>query len=446
MTTLSGYQRNLSRYGRVYYEYLCFLREFDKWPLKRKMEYQRQELIRLLSYAVDRSPFYNELYRGIDISSIRTVDDLRMLPIVDKEMLRANIDKVVTVPRREAVQNQTGGTTGKSLTVYATREDMMKRMAMLDRFKERVGFVHRKMRRATFMGKHIIPPDYRGKVFWRYNAASKQMLYSSFHLSEKNMEYYVDSLNRFKPAAIDGFFSSICDLASYIERSGKELTFVPIAIFPTSETLNDSGRQLIERVFKCKVYDQYASSEGAPFVTECRNQVKHVELASGVFERLSGDSDEILVTSFYTYGTPLIRYRIGDSMEFDMGSRKCDCGIESPVVKAVYGRMLDFLYTVDGARINAVNVANLFKKISNAIIRAQVIQTRLDEFRVKLEVDRTRYVRAFDDLLKDEFAHTFGRLTRVIIEHVSEIPRNPSGKHQLIVNDLLSDCGPEREH
>ena len=50
-----------------------------------------------------------------------------------------------------------------------------------------------------------------------------------------------------------------------------------------------------------------------------------------------------------------------------------------PVVKAVYGRC-NFLYTVDGARINAVNVVTC-SKISNAIIRAQVIQTRLDEFK-----------------------------------------------------------------
>ena len=140
MTTLSGYQRNLSRYGRVYYEYLCFLREFDKWPLKRKMEYQRQELIRLLSYAVDRSPFYNELYRGIDISSIRTVDDLRMLPIVDKEMLRANIDKVVTVPRRGCPESNWRTTEIIDRVRY---EDMMKRMAMLD-LQGRVGSLQKK--------------------------------------------------------------------------------------------------------------------------------------------------------------------------------------------------------------------------------------------------------------------------------------------------------------
>jgi len=89
--------------------------------------------------------------------------------------------------------------------------------------------------------------------------------------------------------------------------------------------LTKSGRELLERVFKCKVYDQYASSEGAPFVTECENQVLHMELASGVFEHFEDGSDEVLVTSFTTHGTPLIRYRIGDSMTFSEKVKTCKC-------------------------------------------------------------------------------------------------------------------------
>ena len=52
----------------------------------------------------------------------------------------------------------------------------------------------------------------------RYNAACKQMIYSSFHITEENMKYYVESLNKFKPHAIDGFFIIMCDIAGYIGR------------------------------------------------------------------------------------------------------------------------------------------------------------------------------------------------------------------------------------
>ena len=99
-------------------------------------------------------------------------------------MLRHNIEDVVTIDKSSAVEGHTGGTTGKSLTVYFTPEDMQKRMATLDHFKLQHGFENMKMKRATFMGKHIVPPGQKKKNFWRYNAAIKQMVYSSFHITE----------------------------------------------------------------------------------------------------------------------------------------------------------------------------------------------------------------------------------------------------------------------
>ena len=276
MVSLSGYLRNKNRYGKIYYQYRKFLVEFDKWKIDKKLEFQRNELINFINYANINTAFYKKLYANIDVSKIRTLDDLKKLPIVNKELLRQNIMDASSIEKKRREEWHTGGTTGKSLVVYGHADDMMKRMALLDHFKSRVGFEHRKMKRATFNGKHIIPPHQKSSIFWRYNKASKQMIYSSFHLSEENMSYYVQNLNKYKPDSIDGFFMSICDIANYIERHNITLKFAPIAIFPTSETVNDLGRALIERVFKCKVYDQYASSEGAPFVTECKYQSFHI--------------------------------------------------------------------------------------------------------------------------------------------------------------------------
>lgn len=441
MVSLSGYQRSMTRYGKEYYKHLEFLKEFDSWNLKQKEDYQVKELVKFIKYAVDNSKFYSKLYKDVDINSINSLKDLQRLPIVDKEILRKNMEDVFTIPRKGAVEGHTGGTTGKSLVVLFSPEDMMKRMAMLDHFKARVGFEHRKMKRATFNGKHIIPPSQTQKVFWRYNAACKQMIYSSFHLTEDNMKHYIHSLNKFKPHSIDGFFMSICDIAGYIERHNIKLEFNPVAIFPTSETLTKSGRELLERVFQCKVYDQYASSEGAPFITECNKQILHMELASGVFEHFEEESDEVLVTSFTTYGTPLIRYRIGDSIVLNKLSECCECSLESPVIQEIKGRKLDFLYTADRAKVTVVNIANGFKNIPNAIIRAQVLQEKIGEIVIKLEIDEEIYKSEYDFLLQNEFAHKFGIGTNVLIEHVKEIPREKSGKFRMVINKVDTKGG-----
>lgn len=436
MVSTKGYCNHGERYGKAYYKHLAFLKKFDTYSLEEKLQYQQEELVNFLRYTIRNSKFYRELYKGIDIDSIRTVQDLKKLPIVDKEILRQNIDDIITVNPKDATEGHTGGTTGKSLVIICTKEDLMKRMATLDYFKSKVGFKHLTMRRATFNGKHIIPKDQTSKVFWRYNKACKQMIFSSFHITEENIPYYIEALNKFKPQALDGFFTCMCDIANYIDRKNIRLEFQPIAIFPTSETLTEDGRALLERVFKCKVYDQYASSEGAPFVVECKNQTLHMDLSSGVFEHFEKGSNEVLVTSFTTYGTPLIRYRIGDSMQFADKNYTCTCCNNQPIVKEIQGRRLDFIYTAEGAKINAGNISNLFKNMPNALIRAQVIQEKIGEVLILLEIDKEKYTSNYDTLLHEEFSNKFGLTTKLTIKHVDEIPREKSGKFRLIKNNV----------
>ena len=437
MVSISGYLRNTQRYGRDYYNHRKFLADFDTWSFDKKRAYQNAELVRFVRYTADRSEFYKRFYKDIDVRSIRCIDDLKILPILSKEMLRENINEIVIIPFNGSVQGHTGGTTGKSITVYNTVEDSMKRMAMLDHFKSRVGFQNRQMKRATFNGKHIVPPNQKKEVFWRYNSSCRQMIYSSFHLTEYNMKYYIESLNRYKPQSIDGFFMSICDIASYIKRHKLNVDFTPLAIFPTSETLTTSGRALIEEVFQCKVFDQYASSEGAPFVTECSEQVLHMEQSTGVIEHCCDGSNEVLVTSFTTHGTPLIRYQIGDLMAFDdCQTTLCKCGMETISIDKIEGRGLDYLLTTEGAKINSGNISNLFKNIPNAVIRAQVIQNEYDLITILLEIDGAKYKPEYDIILKDEFKHKFGQSMQIIVTHVKEIPRERSGKFMLVKNNI----------
>ena len=428
--TLKGYNNNKSRYGKEYYDHIEYLKWFDQLKLEEKLKIQEKSMSEFLNYAIQYSEYYNKK----KILGIGKIENLLNFPILEKEVLRQNIDAIHTIDSSEAIMSHTGGTTGKSLIVRFTADDMMKRMATLDYFKMKAGFTHLKMKRATFNGKHIVPQNQTRKKFWRYNHACKQMIYSSFHLSEDNKMYYINSLNKFKPASIDGFFTSIYEIAEYIESNNITLKFSPVAIFPTSETITEEGRKLVERVFKCKVYNQYASSEGAPFITECSKGGLHVELSSGVFEKM-GDDDEILVTSFTTHGTPLIRYRIGDQITFK-NETKCTCGTETVLVNEIKGRKLDYLFKVDGTKINSANIANAFKNLPNVIVKSQVIQEQKDLLVVKIVIDNKKYKDYYDSILEKEFKDKFGKDMKINIEKVESIPREKSGKYIFVKNNI----------
>ncbi len=432
MATVYGYVTKRDRYGKTYYEHLKYLEEVHKYSREELEELQFQELMKLLRNTVQNSKFYRELYEGIDISSFQSVNDLKKLPIVTKEMIRENLYNVLTISKEQGVEANTGGTTGKSLTVYFTREDMQKRMATLDFFKIKNGFKNMEMKKATFMGKHIVPPKQKIKVFWRYNAAIRQMVYSSFHITEENMPSYIRSLNKFKPQAIDGYPSSMYDIASYMLRNNIKFDFKPLAIFPTAETLTLEHREVIENAFCAKVRNQYASSEGAPFVWECECGNYHYDITTGIIENIS-DSNEILVTSFTSYGTPLIRYRIGDNIIFEDFRKICNCDFNTPLVKSIEGRASDFLYSTSGARVN--HVGSVFKNSSNVIIKAQLVQNSLNHVLIKVVVDNELK----DEHKKksvDEIRRRLGNDMRVDFEIVDDIPRERSGKYKLIVNKV----------
>lgn len=420
-TYLERYSGNYKKYKKEYLE-----KKYENYIFEEK--YQIEELKRLLKHAKEKSKYYSEKLKNIDINEIKSLDDLKKIPILEKEELRKNIEDIVTVYE---LKNNTSGTTGKSMTVYFTKDDFEKRMAYLDAFKEKYG-VKLGMKAARFSGKNLIPEKDRVKnKYWRTNKIINQRLYSTFHINEKTLKYYINDLNEFKPESLDGFMSCIYELAKYIEENKVELKFIPKAIFPTSETVLDHQREVVERVFKCKIRNQYASSEGAPFVTECVEGKLHYNMDTGIIEENTGD---ILVTSFTSYGTPLIRYRIGDRMIFS--KEKCLCGSSHPVIERIDGRNTDYLYSKERGKINAANMSNVIKYIPNAIKNIQFIQNVEDEIIINIAIDKERYLEKYDEEILKEMRNRFGLNMKFTINKVDEIPKEKSGKYRYIKNNL----------
>ena len=72
----------------------------------------------------------------------------------------------------------------------------------------------------------------------------------------------------------------------------------------------------------------------------------------------------------------------------------------------------------------------------NSLIRAQAQQTRLGEVRILLQVDAASYSAGAERQLLQDFEHTFGYDTKLVLQHVEEIPREASGKFRLIKNQV----------
>lgn len=432
LTTLQGYRYKKRRFGKTYRQTLAELKSRDYTDNNALKQYQDRQFVAMVKHAVEHTEFYRDYYKSIDLSQIQSTDDLPKLPILPKETVRKNITKMYAVSPSEGIECNTSGTTGTSMRFYFTKEDSQRRMAYLDFFKSQHGFTAIKMKRASFNSAKIVPAGQKRNVFWRTNLAIRQRIYSGYRCKGDNVKYYVENLNRFRPQALDGYPSSIYELARYILDNHVQLTFTPIAIFPTAETLLPHYKEAIEKAFHCPVRDQYASSEGAPFITECRCGRLHYCMDTGIIE--FGEDGEMTVTCFETHGTPLIRYQIGDRAIL-AEEQSCPCGSKLPVIERIEGRTLDYVLSPTNGKFTSVLVTLVSAGFDNSIKGMQFVQEKEDEVEVRIVAD-DHYSEKMKQIILDKLHYSLGDQMKITIRRVKELEKDPSGKCRMILNRL----------
>lgn len=434
--SLYGIILYINRYSGVYKQYLKLFSRNDHSDLAKEKRIQNKRFLRLLHYAVKKSSFYQEFYKEVTLKDIKSVKDIGKLPILTRNLLQENLYKIYTVSSGKSLSFSTGGTGGAPLRVRKRRRDVRQRMAYLDAYKLTFGFQNNKMKSARFFGKKIIKDTPGQNVFWRSNYPLHQRLYSTYHLTEENIPYYVKDLNRYKPQAIDGFVSAIYTIARYMEENQISPSFTPIAVFTTSETVLPFQRETIEKVFGCPLSDQYASNEGAPFIIQCRCGAYHEAIDTGIFEHIpTKDGIKLLVTGFDTFGTPLIRYDIGDMViEDDINREDCPCKSVHPVIKGIAGRESDFLVT-GRARYSQVQLSVLAAELSAKVKQIQFHQRTDGSIHIRCIPSDNSQIEKTKKYITGQIEKFFGSGIGYELEFTDTIDRTSAGKYRLISKD-----------
>lgn len=424
----------LGRYTGVYPRYLRLFSKNKHRNLEKERKIQNKRFLKLLHYAVKNSPFYQEFYKDIRLEEIRSVEDIHKLPVLRKEILKENISRVYTISKGRSLHFSTGGTGGIPLIVRKRPKDVQQRMAYLDAYKLTFGFQNNKMRSARFFGKKIVEDNPKKPIFWRTNYPLRQRLYSTYHLTQKNLPYFVRDLNRYQPQAIDGFVSAIYTVAKYMEENSIAPAFTPKAVFTTSETVLPYHRETIERVFRCPLSDQYASNEGAPFIIQCSEGSYHEAIDTGIFEHIPTEHGiKLLVTGFDTFGTPLIRYDIGDMVLLEEG-KTCACKSVHPVIKGIAGREAEYLETGKG-RFSLVQLSVLISQLTGMVEQLQFRQKKDGTLDIICVLPTASRKEMNEKIIKNTIEQFLGSEAIFQLYTTSAIERAPSGKYQLIIKE-----------
>ena len=428
---------NKKRYGGLFNEFIILFKNNSSLTLDELKENQSKRYTVFINQIVERSPYYREQISKIEGYS--EVENIKKLPIFKKETLRENIDSVYTISKKKGIVSKTGGTTGKSLEVLFTAENLQERFALCDYWRSKFGYKLGE-RTAWFSGKNILNRhDIKRKRFWKTDYLYNVRYYSTFHIKDTYLKYYIENIQNYKPKFIVGFPSSILEIAKYGLKNNFKIQKGTIrAIFPTAESVTAEMRFLIEDFFKAKMYDQYASSEGAPLMFECKLGNLHLELQSGVFEVLDSNNNDsfygrLILTSFTTVGTPLVRYDIGDSIK--LSNAVCTCGNNNPLVEEILGREDDFIYSLENGKLNLGNISNTLKD-TKGIIKFQVLQNELSIININIVVDDLIYNDKTESIFIKNWRDRVGLKMNIKINYVSNIAVEKSGKYRMVKNNI----------
>src|SRR2546422_765159 len=335
---------------------LAYSREYERGM---NGEMVTRGLRQLLQHCRTAVPHYAELLEEAGARRIEGADPracLQRLPILTKEMIRANFSRLQSKdrPRRKCHHNTSGGSTGEPVQVVQDAE--------YDDRSAAVGLFYNSLLGCK-VGEPIVrlwgsERDLQGGTRSRkarfFNWLTNTTWLNAFLMSPERMQEFIQTLNRLRPRLIVAYAQAAYELARFAER--ERISVAPQrAVLTSAGTLYPFMREKIATVFGCEVYNLYGSREVSDIACELPglsglwaapwgNFVEIVDEAGRPVP--PGTEGNIVVTCLTNYAMPLLRYWIGDRGALLPDDTVADHP-GTQVLKSVSGRNVDVFRTRD---------------------------------------------------------------------------------------------------
>jgi len=416
---------------------LNYLRRVKKnqWTnIQELKKIQEKKLRSIVYYAYKNVRFYKHRFKlaGIHPYDIKTIKDLKKMPLTKKEDIRKNFpDNIVSIEYdyKKCKTWETSGSTGIPIkTVYDSKADDFAKAILIRSY---LGNGLKYFDRWCVIGS----PDYRREKIRGYNFYQKIGFLSPLYISVfDSIERKIDILSRFKPRLIDSLPTDLYLITKYLEENNIK-NIKPEIITTNGEILDGYIRKYINDFFNVEISDLVGCFELRRTSWECPyHEGYHIDIDSIVMEFLRdnedvspGEEGKIVYTGLYNHAMPLIRYDIEDigipSDHF------CSCGRGLPMMKSIEGKSLDFLVTTDDKLVSPHVPKELLMRIPG-IYMFKLIQ--FSKYKVKiLIVKGIKYTAKSTQEINNILKEILGEDVKVDIEFVESIQRN-SRKYKVI--------------
>ncbi len=417
--------KSIISYTKFYARHNFLLKKKIRWieelyQSANPLELKNQLFLSQIHRVFTKNHFYKDFYlkHGIYEKDIKTLEDIKILPSIDKDIVRTNIENIKHGRVFLSQKGFTSGTSGSPLIVYRSFDAILNENAYVWWYRLQCGL-------SPNDKKISIRGDLNRNELFFNDIASKTLFISSFALNKENIEKIVPIIRNYKAKGILGYPSSLNTLASWLQDKNQELV-IP-SCFTSSETLLDFQKENIIKSFSTEIFDWYGNAERTIALYSFKNKYYEPLLYS-----INEYSDRnIITTSLINDYFPLIRYEVNDkiSTKYHYDEHK-----KSLIIDKIEGRVEDCVLLSDGSVIGRLDV--VFKGVEN-IKMAQIIQNEMSCIDIKI-VPLKEYSKKDQNQLQSNLIQKLGNEIRynILLIKEDEIEKTKSGKYKLVISNI----------
>jgi phenylacetate-CoA ligase len=401
------------------------LHEIETAARDRIERLQLERLQKTASLVYGSVPFYRNHFkqRNLHPEDIRSLADLKMLPLTTKKDLRDHYPfGLFAVKQEEMVRvHASSGTSGKPTVVGYTQNDIDMWGSIVARAIAMAGG-----RPGSVLHNAYGYGLFTGGLGLHYGSEKLGMI--TVPVSGGNMDRQITLIEDFKPSVICGTPSYVLNLAETIESQGKDPAALSLefGIFG-AEPWSDKMRDTLENKLGIKACDIYGLSEviGPGVAMECPESQDGLHVAEDHFlvevinpdtleQMPEGEAGELVFTSLTKEAFPIIRYRTGDIASIRYGT--CSCGRTTVKMSRVKGRVDDMLI-IRGVNVFPSEMEHYLLGLEELAPHYQLHLKKkgpLDTVELHVEVSQKFFEGASGDIQHDNVLELTSKVKRVM--------------------------------
>lgn len=402
------------------------------WSAEQLRHLQERELRRLVRHVAKSVPAYQQMFQtcGAHAEDIRTLDDLKKLPIISKDDVRANPSLFISqaIPSTDLISRTTGGTTGIPLKVFTVRATWAAERAMMYRGWRWAGFRPGDRLLACTVGF-----DTAADEIAPYNIYRHRMAISPFHISDASLKEYSSLIQKFDPHHFRTYPSIALAMGRYFFDRGIRFPNLK-TLWTQSETLLTEQRKQLKKFWGIPVRDYYGLHEKVAAMSDCEFGRMHVHSEFGIieFEPVPNSSfSRIIATGFWNPAMPLLRYDTHDLAIVE--TTPCPCGRKLPSIAGLQGRVEDALMSLDGRIVPFLHIPMC--DVSN-VQQYQFVQSSRDSILARLIPD-PGFTSKDEDGLREILRTFLGQGVKITVEKVRRLEQTLSGKTPFVISHVV---------